>query len=307
MMDTTTASSIVFIFIDGFGLAAAGESNPLAVIGLPRLERLLGLRLIAGACAAQTRLTVRGVDACLGVEGLPQSATGQTALFTGENGPALLGMHLPGFPNEPLREVIREKSLFKVAAGQGIRATFANAYRSSYFELVSQGKRRHSVTTVAAMAAPGPLRTTAELLRGEAVCWDITNAFLLTLSEVVPVVSPEAAGGNLMRLSQGHGLVVFETFETDLVGHRRNWESAAGLLDKLDRFLSAALQCRPPETTLVVCSDHGNFEDFATSGHTRNPVPLIAAGPAAPRFAQVQSIDGVYHAIIGALPRPTSA
>ena len=39
----------------------------------------------------------------LGIEGLPQSATGQTALFTGINAAQLLGRHLFGFPNQPFR------------------------------------------------------------------------------------------------------------------------------------------------------------------------------------------------------------
>jgi phosphopentomutase len=37
-------------------------------------------------------------------------------------------------------------------------------------------------------------------------------------------------------------------------------------------------------------SDHGNVESLAAPAHTRNPVPLLAVGPAAPAFEAVASI-----------------
>ena len=57
-------------------------------------------------------------EACLitdpqfGVEGLPQSATGQTALLTGMNAASSLGQYLQGFPNQLLRQLIQQYSLF---------------------------------------------------------------------------------------------------------------------------------------------------------------------------------------------------
>ena len=48
----------------------------------------------------------------------------------------------------------------------------------------------------------------------------------------------------------------------------------------------------------VIASDHGNVED-ATTGHTTNPVPVIAAGPGSERMAnRVRSIADVTPAIL---------
>ena len=44
-------------------------------------------------------------DAWLGVEGRPQSASGQTTILTGVNVPAQLGYHKQGFPNAAMLEI----------------------------------------------------------------------------------------------------------------------------------------------------------------------------------------------------------
>jgi bisphosphoglycerate-independent phosphoglycerate mutase (AlkP superfamily) len=51
----------------------------------------------------------------------------------------------------------------------------------------------------------------------------------------------------------------------------------------------------------VLTSDHGNMEDLSTGSHTRNPVPLLARGPQARRFAAAESIADVTPAILSAL------
>ena len=76
------AESIIFVFLDGFGLGSSGSSNPLFTTGIPSLESLIGSKLVAGYEIFNTGATFKGIDASLGVEGLPQSATGQTALCT---------------------------------------------------------------------------------------------------------------------------------------------------------------------------------------------------------------------------------
>ena len=50
-----------------------------------------------------------------------------------------------------------------------------------------------------------------------------------------------------------------------------------------------------------MASDHGNIEDSSSRLHTRNPVPLLAAGPAADRFAGLRSILEVAPAVAACL------
>ena len=54
----------------------------------------------------------RPISADLGVKGVPQSATGQTALFTGLNAAEVIGRHSQGFPGPTLRKLIRQQNLF---------------------------------------------------------------------------------------------------------------------------------------------------------------------------------------------------
>ena len=97
--------SVLLIFVDGLGVGTRGRHNPLYVLG----EAAAPLAVFEdeepavpfGGLLART-------DPRLGVEGRPQSASGQTTILTGVNVPGLLGYHKQGFPNERMREVLRE-------------------------------------------------------------------------------------------------------------------------------------------------------------------------------------------------------
>src|SRR5204862_5361459 len=82
-------------------------------------------------------------DARLGVDGLPQSATGQATIITGENAPARLGRHLSAFPGGSLRPLLRERSLFRTLGDRGLRVAHANVAPASI--------ARRRVRTVSAM------------------------------------------------------------------------------------------------------------------------------------------------------------
>jgi 2,3-bisphosphoglycerate-independent phosphoglycerate mutase len=292
---------ILFVFLDGLGLAPPGPDNPLSQVPTPHLHDLLGgpLVLDGGKDTAlpSSGVTLRALDACLGVPGLPQSATGQTALFTGVNAAALVGEHVTAFPTRALREVIARHSLLKRAAEVGRRVLFANAHSELFWQMIREGKRRMGASTLTALAADAPIPTLADLRDGRAVLWDITHEIASGyLGYELAPVSPGEAGKRLARLSAEHDLVLFESFLTDLAGHGRiepEW-----VLPRLDQFFGAVLAHRPPETTLVVCSDHGNIEDVSTKSHTVNPVPLLAVGPAADSFYEAVDITDVAPAIM---------
>jgi 2,3-bisphosphoglycerate-independent phosphoglycerate mutase len=303
---------ILFLFLDGVGLAPAGPDNALSRIPMPHLQDLLGGPLVldeVGQNNTPSQVTLRALDACLGVPGLPQSATGQTALFTGINAAALAGDHVTAYPTAALREVIAEHSLLKRAAHAGARILFANAHSERFWHMIREKKRRLGASTLTALAAGGPIPTLSDLLEGRAVLWDITHEIAARyLDYELPLVAPEEAGARLARLAGEYDLVLFESFLPDLAGHRRiepEW-----VLSRLDGFLGGILAHRSPDTTLVLCSDHGNLEDATTKGHTVNPVPLLAAGPAAGRFRGATAITDVTPAILSSLgiaPQPVAA
>jgi hypothetical protein len=233
-------------------------------------------------------LLLASLDAQLGVPGLPQSATGQTALFTGVNAAARVGEHVTAWPTAPLRAIIAEHSLLRRVTRARGRATFANAYSTRYWEMVQQRKRRLSVSTLSALAADLSLRTLDDLRSGQAVLWDITHEVAQRLGYDLPPRPAEDAAANLLRLAAQHHLTVYESFLTDLAGHGRL--EPAWVLDRVDRFLGALIGALPSGLTLVVSSDHGNLEDTSTPRHTDNPVPLLVAGPAAGAFRTATAI-----------------
>ena len=103
------------MFLDGIGLGADDPANnPFARATLPTLTSLLGGRrmLAQSAPIFGPQASLLSLDACLGVAGLPQSATGQAVLLTGENIPAALGYHYGPKPNPDVAHFLRGGGLF---------------------------------------------------------------------------------------------------------------------------------------------------------------------------------------------------
>lgn len=289
--------AVLFIFLDGVGLGPTSADNPLTTTPMPYLHGLLGGPLVAGRQVDQPGLLFRSLDATLGVAGLPQSATGQTTLFTGVNAAAFLGEHLSAYPNSTLRSLIDEHSILKRVTAAGGRATFANAYGPSYFERVARGAAHHSATTLCVLAAGLPFRTHHDLECGEAVYWDITNRFFSWRHGIeIPLVTPWEAGRRLAALAGQHDLTLFESFLPDVVAHRGTAEDVQETLTLLDEFLGGVLAHRPAPVTLVLSSDHGHLEQPG-GGHTMNPVPLLVVGPGCAHFRLARSIADVTPAI----------
>jgi len=293
---------IIFVFLDGFGLGAAFRSNPIFASRSAFLTEISDGPLVEGVSVLRSDIAVRGVDACLGIPGLPQSATGQTALFTGVNAAQAVGCHMPAFPDNRLKEIIDRHALLKQVVDAGLQATFANAYSPLYFQMVEEGKRIHSVTTLSVFAADLPFRMVEELLAGEAVYWDITRE-RFRYSAPVARISAREAGRHLSSVSSKMDLTVFECFLSDLIGHKPDSERAREFVLMIDEFLDEIVRTKPSDATLVVSSDHGNIEDLTSGTHTRNPVPLIAVGPAAEFFFDAVSITDVTPAVLRSLCR----
>src|SRR5687767_5228264 len=93
---------VLFIFLDGIGLGVDNQGiNPFANAHMPNLNALLEGRSLFKECAPfyGEHATLLAIDPNLGVDGLPQSATGQAVLMTGVNIPAELGYHYGPKPN----------------------------------------------------------------------------------------------------------------------------------------------------------------------------------------------------------------
>lgn len=270
---------ILFIFVDGLGLADAdAATNPLVRAATPVLRSVLDGPVALPAPRHTGVAVLAPLDACLGVPGLPQSATGQVALLTGQNAAAHIGRHLTAYPTPSLAALLEAHGLFGALRRRGISVALANAYTPVYFEAVAARRLRYGAVTLHALQAGMRLRTVEDLAGGQAVYHDLTNARARELGAEVPVVTPEGAGRNLAGIAAAHRFTMFEFFETDLAGHGR-LPDAGEVIERLDRFLGGVLGHVDLAATLVVLtSDHGNVEDDRTRAHTTNPVPAVLCG-----------------------------
>ena len=298
MLISAAMRRTLLIFVDGLGIGTRGPHNPLDRLG----DAATPLAVFAGE---EPELPHDGLlaptDACLGVEGRPQSASGQTTILTGVNAPALLGYHKQGFPNEAMRGIIREHSVFLQLRRAGIWPnTFANAYTPRFFET---RPRWVSATTVAVEAAGVPFRRLEDLQRGEAVYQDFTNGLVIEAGFDAPPRTPAEAAGVLASLVAAHRFTLYEYFITDRVGHAQDMEGALRVISDLAAFVRAVVgRVDLTETTVILTSDHGNVEDLSVRNHTRNLVPTLLWGVGRERARQrVRTLADVTPAIVESL------
>jgi 2,3-bisphosphoglycerate-independent phosphoglycerate mutase len=298
----TAPARAALLFVDGLGWGVPDPAiNPTwsyggALLRLPAAAAdATPQRLACGAWA-------RPIDACLGVDGLPQSATGQTSLLTGVNAQQVQGRHLSGFPGPTLREVLLEHSILKRLREDGRRPVFFNTFRSPFFDWPRERQLRMSATTVANLAADLPFFDVPDMTAGRSLYQEFTGRELRELGFDAPRYTAEEAGAILARNLPLYDFMLYEYFRTDKAGHKGDRAAAEAELALYDRFLGAVLAGRPADTLLVLCSDHGNIEDVSVMTHTRHPVPLMAWGPGAEKLvAGVTRLDQVAPAIRAAL------
>jgi 2,3-bisphosphoglycerate-independent phosphoglycerate mutase len=273
---------VVMIFLDGVGLGAAeAEVNPFMHVDLPTFSRLLDVpyltRDAAGTIARRAALL--GLDAQLGVPGLAQSATGQTAILTGHNAAAVIGQHYGPYPNPPLRELLAQDSLFTTLLKARQPVAFANAYPHRFLDRLQRGKGRLSANTLAAHLAGLKIRSGEDLRQGRAVSALLSNQFWPEPDFILPPATPRQAGQHLARLAKEHALTFFEFWYTDWLGHKQKRAESLQILTMLDDFFAGILdELDLSRSLLLVVSDHGNFEDWTTPKHTQNPALTIIAG-----------------------------
>ena len=283
---------VLFLFIDGVGLRGAAADNPVNPEVCPTLCRLVEKHS-------------KPIDACLGVEGLPQSATGQATMFTGVNCASAMGRHCEGFPGPALRAIIEKSNLFLQLEKRGRKVSFADAYLvDSADELAS--RRFKSVTTVMALTVPKVVLTADDLMEDRALMQDLTRETIQDRYPDVATIPPQRAAEHLFSIAQKNDFTLYEFFQTDVSGHSLDYARACAVLRMYDRFLATLARfTEAAGMTLVITSDHGNVECMAERGHTRNPVPFIAFGPGEERIrAAVSSLKDVTPAILAEFDSP---
>ena len=295
--------SVLLFFIDGLGIGSRGPFNPLD--GLEDAAPLAIFRdelpeVIFDGLVVPT-------DACLGIAGRPQSASGQTTILTGVNAPALLGYHKQGFPNAAMLDILREHSIFLQLTRAGVGPiTFANTYPQRFFD---ERPRWVSATTAAVEAAGLRFRTMPDLKDGRAVYQDFTNAMLIERGEDVSPRSPDEAAAVLASIVSENRFTLYEYFITDKAGHMQDMEAARRILRNLARLIRGVLAgIDLGRTSVILTSDHGNIEDLSSRNHTLNQVPTIIWGANKERIApRITNLADITPAILETLTEKAAA
>lgn len=269
---------ILLIFIDGLGIGENNKfKNPCALPGIHLFNNYLTEEFPK---QIPYDGIVKPIDCSLGVKGLPQSATGQTALFTGKNAAQILGRHVSAFPNQKLRTILAEHSLFQKIVDAGKTISFSNAYLPIFFERGPEALLKYlSVTSILNWKAGLKFHNLDDLRNGKCIYHDLTNQEIIKKGFDIPQFQVEKAGHILADISKNHDFVLYEYFKTDRAGHEQDLDEANNLLAQLEQLVLAIIsKIDLSETLLILTSDHGNIEDISIKHHTKNSVPLMAWG-----------------------------
>ena len=248
------------------GLAAPSADNPINKEVCPTLYRLFSRH-------------AKPIDACLGVAGVPQSATGQATMFTGVNCPQAVGRHCEGFPPIAVRKIVESDNLFLQLKKRGKKVRFADAYLIDDVQELAD-RRFKSVTSVMALTVPETVATVGDLVKGEAVMQDLTRETIQDRYPDVATISPQRAAEHLFGIARRNDFTLYEFFQTDVSGHSMDYARACAVLRLYDQFLTTLVRfVEAAGFTLVMTADHGNIESVSERGHTTNPVPFVAFGP----------------------------
>ncbi|MCB1180134.1 MAG: metalloenzyme [Leptospiraceae bacterium] len=277
---------ILYIFIDGIGF---GENNP-EINPFTKFAKSFFLPLGGKEVNKQSKYNdsiYLKTDASMGIKGLPQSATGQTSLWTGINAPSILNRHVSGFPSFTLKKIIKEYSIIKVFQDYGKQAVFLNCYSPLYLENLKKNTRYLSASTLVQMASGNPLKTLDDLQNGKGLFMDITHelfrdfakTFLPEDHELLKLRDPYEMGKLAVRIARESDLSLYEYFLTDKVGHAMDWGQAEKIIHNVESFIDGILdELNPDSEQLIITSDHGNLENLSSKVHTQNPVPTFLYG-----------------------------
>lgn len=269
------------IFIDGVGIGKKDyQNNPFFKFGFKTFTEIFGsIPHLENQKLKSSNAFLFPVDACMGVPGIPLSGTGQTSIFCGVNAPKIIGKHFGPNPYSTLVPIIEEQNIFRALQRRKKSVTFINAYPKVFFDYVNSGRRRLSVTTLSCILNGMRLNRISDLRKGRAISAEIDNRRLVErLNYKLSIIKPETAANRLLRIGSQNHFTLFEIFHTDHLGHGRNIEWLEYTTNVLDRFLFHIITNLSKDMTLVICSDHGNFEDLSIKMHTLNPAIGIAAG-----------------------------
>ena len=286
------ARRMVFIFLDGVGMGLPSTMNPFFT------SQVEYLPFYSGNPGWPDGTPVQAIDVLFGIPGLPQSATGQTTLFTGQTLPRILKKHQGSYPNRLMRKLIKRYNILSLLKKNKIRASFINAYPvfAPYFtekhvQISRDGeirfsdqfpetyKNRISVTSCMMICSRQNPYDEKDVQAEKSIFQDYSNQALKQRGLYLPEFSPEKAAEIIFNRSREFDFLLYEYFQTDIYAHRKSFDECIELIKKLNRLIKKLVSLLDKRSdTLLITSDHGNLEDCSLKTHTLTPVPFILWG-----------------------------
>lgn len=271
---------VAWLMLDGVGIEHFHDRHPFQNQATPTLTKL-GISSVKHV--SEPEFVSHPIDATLGVEGLPQSGTGQTTLLTGVNAAKVMGRHYGPWPGPSLKPLL-EQSLPVQLSKAGLTVRLANHYPSRYLEAIESGKRKLNAIAYAMTLAGAKLE--------QGIPPMLTNP---DDQSGTPLEQVKAWAQEFMRSNVD--LTIFDAWWSDHLGHHGTLLEAQDHVARLETFVTSALEAREADTLFLVTSDHGNFENIGIKTHTFAPVPLVAIGHGALEFENVTDLTGVTPAL----------
>ena len=296
-------NNILMVFLDGVGIGDKDyEFNPFFKYGFKTFQKIFDdIPTKDNSRLTDGKTYLFPTDANLGVEGLPQSGTGQASLFCGFNAPKFVGKHYGPYPFSTTIPILKKDSILVYFKEKFISSYFANAYPKVFFDYVNSGRSRLSVTTLTCRLAGIRLNKITDLRKANALTAEITNErWNSRLGYKLRVIHPKTAARRLLRIAQNYKFTLYEYYLTDHLGHLRMPNEFEKLFIEVDEFLLTLLtEIDSTKMTIIICSDHGNLEDLSKKTHTRNPALTITSGKSAKKISEsVTDISQIKDALI---------
>ncbi len=273
------SAKVNWLMLDGVGIADFHDTHPFSGLHTPTLDKL-GISKVQNIL--EPEFVTQPIDACLGVEGLPQSGTGQTSLLTGINAARIMGRHYGPWPGPSLKPLLAQ-SLPVQLSKKGLAMRLANHYPQRYLEAIESGKRKLNAIAYAMTLAGAKLE------------FGIPPMLKNPDEDFTPFETVRFWAQEFMQSNAD--LTIFDAWWSDHLGHHGTLLEAQDHVRRLEVFIETALQTRDSQTLFLLTSDHGNFENIGVKTHTFAPVPLVAIGAGAPVFASVEDLTGVAPAL----------
>ncbi|GEM49479.1 hypothetical protein DC3_51140 [Deinococcus cellulosilyticus NBRC 106333 = KACC 11606] len=207
------------------------------------------------------------MDARLGVEGLPQSGTGQTSIVTGINAAKHMGRHYGPVPGPTIKPLIRDHSTPVLLTRAGGTLKLLNFYPPTY----APPGGKHGAIVQSVLDA-------GEILNPEgfpSIRPSLGMHYQAPYEPYLPLNEIRAWGRAAARAAREVDLVMLDLWFSDFIGHAQDAVAARNYLIHLNAFLEGAVE---HEVRIFMTSDHGNMEDTNIKTHTFARVPFVSAG-----------------------------